>query len=230
MSTRRVRMALWLTAIVLASPAAVSAQSSRVGFVMTMEGDVAVSRLAPTRLDRLAPHDDVSVNDRINLGDAAFVQLSLGRDKAVLAIRERSTITITEVPGKSTINVEAGAAALIVDTTKVRPGELLELRTPNASLGLMGTLSGSGERDNIAIAELGGAGTCHMTSKFTVLGGMGSVTAPDPATGRWIELQAMLMPWESVMVSACTGPGKIGAVSRAEVDALTVSYRIEPTQ
>src|SRR5256886_3649773 len=50
----------------------------------------------------------------------------------VMIARERSIITITEVPGVSTIDLVSGRISVAVDKSRVRPGEVVEIKTPNA--------------------------------------------------------------------------------------------------
>jgi hypothetical protein len=83
--------------------------------------------------------DDVFVNDRIVAGDQSMARMLLG-GRAVVTVRERSALTITEVPGKSTIALEAGKIAVAVARERMKPGDLIEVRTPNAVAGVRGTV------------------------------------------------------------------------------------------
>jgi hypothetical protein len=75
--------------------------------------------------------------------------------KAVVTVRERSTLTITEVPGKATIDLQAGKIALAVATDKMRPGESIEIRAANAVAGIRGTVVVA--EVSSAAAQAGGA-------------------------------------------------------------------------
>src|SRR5256714_10493688 len=99
-----------LIALLLPSPA--FAQATKAGVVTTLEGNVTVTRvtLAPQPLKF---KDDVFVNDRVTTGDQSIARMLLG-GKAVVTVRERSTLTIKEVPGKATIELDAGKIALAV--------------------------------------------------------------------------------------------------------------------
>jgi hypothetical protein len=72
------------------------------GVVTTLEGHVTVTRvtLAPQPLKF---RDDVFVDDTVTTGDQSIARMLLG-GKAVVTVRERSTLTITEVRGKATID------------------------------------------------------------------------------------------------------------------------------
>ena len=102
-------------------PSLASAQGTKAGVVTTLEGNVTVTRIS------LAPQplkfrDDVFVNDKVVTGDQSLARMLLG-GKAVVTVRERSALTITETPGKATIDLEAGKIAVAVAWDKMRPGE-----------------------------------------------------------------------------------------------------------
>src|SRR5207247_4554742 len=82
--------------------------------------------------------DDVFLQDRVVTGEQSFARLLLG-GKAVVSIGERSAVTITEGPGRSTINVESGKIALSVARERMPPGEVINIKTPNAVAGVRGT-------------------------------------------------------------------------------------------
>ena len=137
------RLRRFLIAVVvvlqLAPPAAALAQPSRAGVVTTLEGNVTVTTASLPQPRPLKFRDDVFVNDRVVTGDRSIARMLLG-GKAVVTVRERSSLTITEIPGKSTIALESGKIAVAVAREKVRPGEQIEVRTPNAVAGVRGTV------------------------------------------------------------------------------------------
>src|SRR3989454_9055678 len=114
-------------------------QAPRAGVVTTLEGNVTVTRVALPQPQPLKFKDDVFVNDKVTTGDKAIARMLLG-GKAVVTVRERSSLMITEVPGKSTIDLEIGKIAMAVARDKMRPGESIEVRTPNAVAGVRGTV------------------------------------------------------------------------------------------
>jgi hypothetical protein len=133
------RLLIVLVAFVFLTPSAVPAQSSKAGVVTTLEGNVTVTTASLPQPRPLQFRDDVFVNDRVVTGDRSIIRMLLG-GKAVVTVRERSSLTITEVPGKSTIALDSGKIAVAVAREKVRSGEQVEVRTPNAVAGVRGTV------------------------------------------------------------------------------------------
>lgn len=140
----------------------------RVGVVTTVIGPVTVTR-ASLSSQPLKFKDDIFLRDRVTTGDDAMTRILMG-GKVVVTARERSTLTITEVPGLSTIDLTSGRIAVAVDKSRMKPGERVDVRTPNAIAGVRGT---------VLIVE-----TLQNTSSVTVLTGLVEVVRLDPATGR----------------------------------------------
>lgn len=132
------RPAAVLISVATLWPSLAFAQATKAGVVTTLEGNVTVTRvtLGPQPLKF---KDDIFVNDKVMTGDQSIARMLLG-GKAVVTVRERSTLTITEVPGKATIDLEAGKIALAVAKEKMRPGESIEIRAANAVAGVRGTV------------------------------------------------------------------------------------------
>jgi hypothetical protein len=124
-----------ITTLLLA-PSAVAQEKA--GVVTTLEGNVTVTRvtLAPRPLKF---KDDVFLNDKVTTGDRALARMLLG-GKAVVTVRERSSLTITEAPGKATIDLDSGKIALAVAKERMRPGESIEIRAANVVAGVRGTV------------------------------------------------------------------------------------------
>src|SRR5437899_11780403 len=114
------RPAALLIALVTLDSSLASAQAAKAGVVTTLEGNVSVTRvtLAPQPLKF---RDDVFVNDKVITGERSIARMLLG-GKAVVTVRERSALTITEVPGKATVDLESGKIAVAVAKDKMRPG------------------------------------------------------------------------------------------------------------
>ena len=87
----------WIVLAISLLPAPALAQSSKVGVVTTLEGNVTAVRAVAPQPVVLKFRDDVFQQDRVVTGEQAFARLLLG-GKAVISIRERSAVTITEVP------------------------------------------------------------------------------------------------------------------------------------
>ena len=132
------RLAAALISLIALLPSPAFAQATKAGVVTTLEGHVTVTRVA------LAPQplkfkDDVFVDDKVTTGDQSIARMLLG-GKAVVTVRERSTLTITEVPGKATIDLQAGKIAVAVARDKMHPGESIEIRAATAVAGIRGTV------------------------------------------------------------------------------------------
>jgi hypothetical protein len=185
---KRVIAALLLTGAAALLLASSSFAQERVGVVTTIEGSATVARVALPEPRPLRFKDDLFLRDRITTGERSLVRVLLG-GKATVTARERSVLTITEVPGLATIHLDAGRAAVAVVKGLMKPGEVIEIKTPNAVTSIRGT---------VVIAEVSPAPDGHR-STITILRGLVDVTKLDP-TG------------------APTGPAvKVGARERVSV-------------
>ena len=185
---KRVIAALLLTgaaALLLASSALAQ---ERVGVVTSIEGFATVARVALPEPKPLHFKDDLFLRDRITTGERSIVRVLLG-GKATVTARERSVLTITEVPGVATINLGAGRIAVAVAKGLMKPGEVIQIKTPNAVTAIRGT---------VVIAEVEPVPQGYQ-STITILRGLVDVTRLDPA-------------------GALTGPAvKVGALERVTV-------------
>ncbi|HYE90895.1 MAG TPA: FecR domain-containing protein, partial [Terriglobales bacterium] len=132
--------ALLFPLLALFAPAAAWGQAPtapKAGVVTTLEGSVTATRAAATQPLRFK--DDVFQRDKITTGEQSLARMLLG-GKAVVTVRERSVLTITELPDRSTIDIESGKFALAVARERMRPGEVIEIRTPNAIAGVRGSV------------------------------------------------------------------------------------------
>ena len=182
-----------ITALLLTGAAALLLASStlaqeRVGVVTTIEGLATVARVSLPEPRPLQFKDDLFLRDRITTGERSLVRVLLG-GKATVTARERSVLTITEVPGVATINLGAGRIAVAVAKGLMKPGEVIEIKTPNAVTAIRGT---------VVIAEVSPVPEGHR-STITILRGLVDVTKLD-------------------QVGALTGPAvKVGALERVTV-------------
>ena len=143
---RRAHLVGALVSLLALLPSLAAAQALKAGVVTTLEGDVTVTRVAlPPQ--PLKFKDDVFVDDTVTTGDRSIVRMLLG-GRAVVTVRERSALTITEVPGKATLDLAAGKIAVAVAEEKMGPGESIEIRAANAVAGIRGT---------VVVAEVGSA-------------------------------------------------------------------------
>jgi len=92
------RLTAALIPLIAFLPSLAFAQATKAGLVTTLEGHVTVTRvtLAPQPLQF---KDDVFFDDTVTTGDQPIARMRLG-GKAVVTVRERSRLTISEVPGK----------------------------------------------------------------------------------------------------------------------------------
>lgn len=128
-----------LSAMAALALASFASAQERAGYVTTLEGTVTVAHATASEPAPLKFRDPVFVRDRIATGKNSFARVLLG-GRAVVTIREFSTVTISEMPGVATVNVGSGRVAVAVARERMRPGDLVEVRTPNAVAGIRGTV------------------------------------------------------------------------------------------
>jgi len=168
-----------VAALLLAAwPGAVLAQSvgdggRGVGVVTTLAGMVTVARATLPAPLPLRFKDDVFIRDHIVTAEKSVVRVLLG-GKALVTVRELSSLTINEEPGRSTVDLTSGKIAMAVVRQRMRPGEVIEIRTPNAIAAIRGT---------VLVVELipapgGSAGQPNYTTKVHVLHGLVEVSDP----------------------------------------------------
>src|SRR2546425_5643450 len=150
----------WLVLAIYLLPAPALAQATKAGVVTTLEGNVTAARAVASQPVVLKFKDDVFPQDRVVTGEQSFARLLLG-GKAVVSIRERSAVTITEVPGRSTIEIESGKIALSVARDRMLPGEIINIKTPNAVAGVRGT---------VVVAEVTRRGGQPFTNLWVIRG------------------------------------------------------------
>ncbi len=159
-------------------PLAARAQSGsdagrNVGVVTTLAGQVTVARATLPNPVPLRFKDDVFLRDHIATAERSVVRVLLG-GKALVTVRELSALTITEDTGRSTVDLTAGKIAMGVLRQRMRPGEVIEIRTPNAIAAIRGT---------VLVVELipepgGTPGAPRYTTKVHVLHGLVEVSDP----------------------------------------------------
>jgi hypothetical protein len=121
-------------------PPPVAAQTSdAVGVVTTLDGRVTVARPALPSPLALKFKDDVFGRDRISTQEKSLVRVLLG-GKAILTVRELSQVTISEEPGRAVVTLPDGKVVLAVAKQRMRPGESIEIRTPNAVAAVRGSI------------------------------------------------------------------------------------------
>src|SRR5437867_822722 len=142
---KRLIAALLLTAAAALLLASSALAGDRVGVVTNIEGTATVARLTRPDAQPLQFKDDVFLRDRITTGERSFVRVLLG-GKATVTARERSVLTITEVPGVATVQLGDGRISVAVSKALMKPGEVIEIKTPNAVTAIRGTPRGRRRR------------------------------------------------------------------------------------
>jgi hypothetical protein len=164
--------ALLLTAAAAFLLASSAMAGERVGVVTNIEGTATVARLSEAGAQPLQFKDAVFLRDRITTGERSFVRVLLG-GKATVTARERSVLTITEVPGVATVQLGEGRISVAVSKALMKPGDVIEIKTPNAVTAIRGT---------VVVAEVEPAGSGYR-STITILRGLVDVTRLDPTAG-----------------------------------------------
>ena len=171
LTTVAVLLAVWPAP----APAQTAGDSGRgVGVVTTLAGTVTVARAALPAPQPLRFKDDVFMRDHIATAEKSVVRVLLG-GKALVTVRELSSLTIKEETGRSTVDLTSGKIAMGVVRQRMRPGEVIEIRTPNAIAAIRGT---------VLVVELipapgGSPGRPNYTTKVHVLHGLVEVSDPN---------------------------------------------------
>ena len=156
-------------------PAQTGSEPARgVGVVTTLAGTATVARAALPSPRPLSFKDDVFVRDHIATAEKSVVRVLLG-GKALITVRELSSLTIKEETGRSAVDLSSGKIAMGVLRQRMRPGEAIEIRTPNAIVAVRGT---------VLVVELipaagGSPGRPSYTTKVHVLHGLVEVSDPN---------------------------------------------------
>ncbi len=216
-----------VAALVLAAAPAFVQQASAgegIGIVTGIQGQATVSRVALPQPAALRFKDDVFFRDQIATRERSTVRLLLG-GKGTLTVREQSQVTLDEAVTpdggrRSVIGLLAGKIGAAIAHALMRPGESVEIQTPNAVAAVRGTVliaeyippQGSAAASppillaSVApgpfLAQAAGAGG---TSNFFVLSGQVTITpqGQSPLT---------LGPLQAVSVTATPGGVQAGAV------------------
>lgn len=209
-----------LSALVLTLvPVSAWAQAQpQVGIVTTLEGQATVSRLATPASLPLKFKDSIFERDKINTAEKSIVKVLMG-GKAVVTVRELSVLTITEDLGKTTVNLESGKIAVSVARQLMKPGDRLEVHTPNAVAAVRGTIfvvevTRQG-------AQLGGGSLGANTQVTSVSGTVEVGSRSNPAN------TTLLTAYHSV--GAGSGPlGRVNTVTPLAMQGLLAGFVHRP--
>lgn len=139
MGIRLMLAAVALVAVAGYSPAVSLAQEVRAGVVTTLQGQAIVHRAVLPQAISLNFKDEVFRQDRIDTRTNSLVRVLLA-GKALVTVRELSSLTITEEPGRAVVDLKTGKVALGLVKSLMRPGEAAEIHTPNAIVAVRGSL------------------------------------------------------------------------------------------
>ena len=217
------RMTIWRPGIIVAAGLAlvatpVAAQSTKpAGVITTLQGTANVQRMvaAAPQISPLKFRDPVQLEDVITTGDQSLARILLG-GRAVVTVREHSSLRITDDGKTATVAITKGGVALAVAKERMQPGERIDVRTPNAVAGVRGT---------VLITEVGEQpGSGAKTSVFTLLSGIVDVSLLNPAGG--LTNQGFtLNPLQTVGITGFTPPAPPRNITAAEGQAAANSYK-----
>jgi len=184
--------------LLAAAPAFVQRASAGegIGVVTAIQGQATVARQALPQPAALRFKDDVFFRDQIATREHSTVRLLLG-GKGSLTVREQSQVTLDESVApdgarRSVLGLIAGKIGAAIAHALMRPGESVEIHTPNAVAAVRGTVliaeyippqGSAANRQPVLLASAapgpflaqapGGAGG---TSNFFVLSGQVTIT------------------------------------------------------
>lgn len=173
---RAERLTALVATLALLTPAVTLAQAPaqprQAGVVTRLEGTVERTAAAAPPVP-LKYKDSVFVRDRIVTREQSLARMLLD-DKAVVTVRERSSLTITELPNRVTIDLQSGKFALAVARERMAPGQVIEIRTPNAVAAVRGSVI-------VTEVEETPAGAPIVSNMYVLTGGLDAQPA-DPGT------------------------------------------------
>ena len=157
-------------ALVFVPTAMVQAASPEgAGVATAVTGEVTVSHSVSPAPQPLHFKDEVLYRDRINTAARSLARLLLGK-KALVTVRELSELQLIDEAGTSTVHLVLGKIAIGVARQRMRPGEIVEIRTQNAVAAIRGT---------VVVAErLTPPGGSDLVTRLHVLSGYIDVTTP----------------------------------------------------
>ncbi len=207
-------VALWPGLLAAQSAADGTAKPRGIGVVTTLSGTVTVARAALPAPQPLKFKDDVFERDRISTAERSIVRVLLG-GKALITVRELSSLTITEEASRSTVDLASGKVAVGVAHQRMRPGEIIEIRTPNAIAAVRGTV--------LVVELIPVPGTNRFTTRVTVVHGVVEVYDPADPGAPPVKVSTL----ESFERTG-TGPFSLTPISKGAVPLLLSDLRSAP--
>src|SRR5262252_7012246 len=205
-------------ATLLTSMTAGAQTATPVGIVTTLQGQATVAHAASSSALPLKFKDSIFERDRINTAENSIVKVLMG-GRAVVTVRELSVLTITEDLGRTTINLESGKIAVAVAKQRMKPGEKLEVHTPNAVAAVRGTVF------VVEVARQGaqaGGGNLGAATQVTSVTGTVEVSAANnPAN------TALLTAFKSINLLG-SSLGQVRTLSQPEMSTLLSGFVASP--
>jgi hypothetical protein len=210
-------LAVAATLLCAGLPAVAAAQSEEnAGVVTTVNGDATLIRaVASAQPVSLQLRDQIRLRDRIHTQPRSLVRVLLG-GKALITVRELSILTVTEDAGRVTVDLQSGKIGVAVVKGRMRPGEVIEVRSPNATAAVRGT---------VFVVEVdpikGGSGVApaHTTRVHLLRGALDVSAHLDPAQPavRLAQMQSLTVAGNAI--------GSVRALSSDEVATVTSDLR-----
>ncbi len=202
-------------------PAVTTAQSEdSAGVVTTVNGNATLTRAAKRAQPvSLRMRDEIFVRDRIHTQSHSLVRVLLG-GKALITVRELSVLTVTEEANRVTVDLQSGKVGVAVVKGRMRPGEVIEIRSPNAIASVRGTVF------VVDVDPLpAGKSAAATTTRIHLFQGALDVSARHGAAQPPVRLAAM-----QSMVVAGNALGAVRPLSREMVAALTADLKPRQVQ
>jgi hypothetical protein len=215
-TTRTVRMGLIAGTLALCWPLSAASQE-RVGVVTNLEGTAMVVRATPPQTQELRFKDDVYLHDRITTAEHSVVRVLLG-GKATVTARERSVLTITEMPNVSTIELSSGRISVAVSKALMKPGESVEIKTPNTITAIRGTVVVAEVTQDHGVTR----------SDITLLRGLIDVKRLDQTTHNAVGRAVSLHPLQTVTASGSLPISAPKSVTPEAARRLSAEFWIVP--
>lgn len=204
-------------------PGGAAAQSEEsAGIVTTVNGNATLIRaMAATQPVSLRMRDEIFLRDRIQTQQHSLVRVLLG-GKALITVRELSVLTVTEEANRVTVDLQSGKVGVAVVKGRMRLGEVIEIRSPNATAAVRGTVFVV-EVDPIPAGQSAAAPTA--TTRVHLFQGALDVSARlDPA-----QPAVRLAQMQSVVVAGNT-LGSVRKLSHDQAAALTADLKPRQVQ
>ncbi|MGH7315005.1 MAG: FecR family protein, partial [Candidatus Rokuibacteriota bacterium] len=199
-------------------PATAQSEESA-GIVTTVNGDATLIRaVAAARPVSLRMRDEIFVRDRIHTQQHSLVRVLLG-GKALITVRELSVLTVTEEAGRVTVDLRSGKIGVAVVKGRMRPGEVIEIRTPNATAAVRGTVF------VVEIDPVKAGAATPTTTRVHLFHGALDVSAhldPSQPTVRLAKMQSVVVAGNAL--------GAVSPISRDAVAALTADLKPQQMQ